>query len=72
MCFPRNAPSQLAPRKRVFLEHVSNRLDIELGGQIGHREVFLVERARRPGLFRLAVDQVFVKTAKDPNGISGT
>ena len=61
-CRPRNR--ELAARQRVLLEHHAHRLEIELGRQVGDREVFLVESARRLGLCHVAAHEVVEQRAE--------
>ena len=44
----RRPPVELAAGERVLLENVLHGLQVELGGQVGDREVLVVERARSP------------------------
>jgi hypothetical protein len=41
-------------RQRVLLEHVLDRLQVELGGHVAHREVLVVEPLGRVGAFLVA------------------
>ena len=58
------APRQLAFCQRVILEDALDGLEIELRGQIGDREIFLVEAARGFGFLLVVVDKILEKSAK--------
>ena len=45
----------------MFLKHKPDGFQIELGGQIEHREIFVVKRFGLCGLHRFAIRQVFVQ-----------
>ena len=52
------APGELAAREERLLEHDAHRLEIELGGQIEHGKVLVVEIADRLRLLDLAGGKV--------------
>lgn len=52
------APGEPPERQVEALEHPLDRLEVELGRQVHHREVFLVEPADRVGALGVAVDDV--------------
>ena len=56
-------PLQLAERQRVFLEDDPHRLQIELGGEVEHGEIFVVERFRHRRFLQLAIGEILVKLA---------
>src|ERR1700722_17774166 len=56
-------PLQLAERQRVFLEDDPHRLQIELGGEVEHGEILIIERFRYRRLFQLAIGEILVKLA---------
>src|ERR1700731_3085548 len=58
---PLTAPRELAGRQRVLLKNAPHRLKIELGGQVEHGEIFVLERFRHLRLLVLAPCEQIVK-----------
>ena len=54
----RAAMAETPRRQRVFDEHLLHRLQIELGGQIHDREIFVVELVMLVGRVAVALDQM--------------
>src|SRR4029078_7105244 len=54
-------PRELPAGEKVVLEDRADGLEVELGRQVEHREVLVVERLRRPRAFLVPGDDVVVQ-----------